>query len=136
MNTKPRNNALDKCPASSTKPSLATKANRNKPAAKTRRSISPVVTGPATNPAEPASQASKQARLLALLQSAQGATTEQIIQTTGWQPHSIRGIISGVLRKKMGLVVVLERAESGERRYRIQSPVMADERHDSDTVPA
>jgi hypothetical protein len=39
--------------------------------------------------------------------------------TTGWQPHSVRGAISGLLRKRLGLNVVLTRNAAGERVYRI-----------------
>lgn len=38
---------------------------------------------------------------------------------TGWQPHTVRGAISGMLRKKLGFNVVLARSDSGERVYRI-----------------
>lgn len=46
---------------------------------------------------------------------------------TGWQAHSVRGVISGVLRKKLGLKVICESpTESGERLYRIvDSAVLA-----------
>jgi hypothetical protein len=58
------------------------------------------------------------------------------MHATGWQAHSIRAYISSTLRKKLGLVVVLEHHESGERRYRTQSPVMPDVHKDGNTVPA
>ena len=38
---------------------------------------------------------------------------------TGWQPHTVRGAISGMLRKKLGLNVVLAHKDSGERVYRV-----------------
>lgn len=38
---------------------------------------------------------------------------------TGWQLHTVRGAISGMLRKKLGLSVVLARNDSGERVYRV-----------------
>ena len=44
---------------------------------------------------------------LAALRRPQGATSLQLILTTGWQPHTARGAISGMLRKKFGLNVVL-----------------------------
>ena len=46
-------------------------------------------------------------------------TSLQLILTTGWQPHTVRGAISGMLRKKLGLKVVLAHNESGERVYRV-----------------
>ncbi|MFM9917552.1 MAG: DUF3489 domain-containing protein, partial [Rhizobacter sp.] len=46
---------------------------------------------------------SKQARLISLLNAAPGATLEQMMSLTGWQAHTVRGTISGVLRKRLGL---------------------------------
>ena len=61
---------------------------------------------------------SKQAKLLALLQRPQGASLQDLIAATGWQAHSVRGALSGVIRKKLGLNVKLVRQESGNV-YRI-----------------
>jgi hypothetical protein len=47
----------------------------------------------------------KQARMIELLQRSEGATVEQIAAATGWQHHTIRGAISGALKKKLGLTV-------------------------------
>jgi hypothetical protein len=47
----------------------------------------------------------KQARMIELLKRPQGATVEQIAAATGWQHHTIRGAISGALKKKLGLTV-------------------------------
>lgn len=62
---------------------------------------------------------SKQSQLITLLRSAPGATLPQMTELTGWQPHTVRGTISGVLRKKLGLSVACEAGESGVRVYRI-----------------
>ncbi len=48
-----------------------------------------------------------------------GATIAQMMADTGWQAHSVRGAISGMLRKKLGLNVALVHNESGERVYRV-----------------
>ena len=48
-----------------------------------------------------------------------GATIQDLAIVTGWQVHSVRGVISGVLKKKLGMTVVSEKNESGERRYRL-----------------
>src|ERR1700675_4048249 len=61
---------------------------------------------------------SKQERVLGLLQASSGATIEKISQVTGWQSHSVRGFLAGVVRKKLGLTLQSEKAE-GERVYRI-----------------
>jgi len=58
-------------------------------------------------------QPSKQGLLLSLLRSATGATVIQMAEATGWEHHTIRGTISGVLRKKMKLNVVTEKADGG-----------------------
>ena len=61
---------------------------------------------------------SKQAQLMALLSRPSGASMEQLMETTGWQRHSIRGVVSGVLKKKLGLTVTSKIV--GENRvYRI-----------------
>ncbi|QOJ23869.1 MAG: DUF3489 domain-containing protein [Gammaproteobacteria bacterium] len=57
--------------------------------------------------------------LVVALRRPQGATSLQLMQVTGWQPHTVRGAISGMLRKKLGLNVVLTHNNSGERVYRV-----------------
>jgi hypothetical protein len=47
----------------------------------------------------------KQARMIEMLKRPKGATVEQIAAATGWQNHTIRGAISGALKKKLGLTV-------------------------------
>ncbi len=64
----------------------------------------------------------KQALLIDLLKRKQGATIEAIVAATGWQPHSVRGAISGTLKKKLGLAVTSEKPGDGPRRYRIVAP--------------
>lgn len=61
---------------------------------------------------------SKQAQVVALLGRAQGATVEEIATAMGWQHHTVRGLISGALKKKLRLAVVSEKTERG-RVYRI-----------------
>ena len=61
---------------------------------------------------------SKQAKLIGLLQRPEGASMEDLMETTGWQRHSIRGLLSGVLRKKLGLDVSFM-ADGNSRIYRI-----------------
>ncbi len=61
----------------------------------------------------------KQALLIDLLKRKNGATIEKIVAATGWQPHSVRGAISGTLKKKLGLMVTSQKPGDGPRRYRI-----------------
>ncbi len=64
----------------------------------------------------------KQAILIDLLKRKKGATIEKIVEATGWQAHSVRGAISGTLKKKLGLAVTSEKPGDGPRRYRILAP--------------
>ena len=62
----------------------------------------------------------KQSQVIALMQREDGASLAELIDATHWQPHSVRGVISGILRKKLGLnVTCTSLPESGENRYRI-----------------
>jgi hypothetical protein len=67
----------------------------------------------------PVRPGTKLAALVVTLHCPQGATNLQLMLATGWQPHSVRGAISGLLRKRLGLNVVLTRNAAGERVYRI-----------------
>ena len=61
----------------------------------------------------------KQEQMIGLLRRPEGASIEEMAKATSWQNHSVRGVISGVLKKKLGMTVVSEKNESGERRYRL-----------------
>jgi Protein of unknown function (DUF3489) len=56
-------------------------------------------------PAEKLRAGTKQAQMIDMLKRPEGATVEQIAAATGWQHHTIRGAISGALKKKLGLTV-------------------------------
>ncbi|CAJ0878101.1 MAG: DUF3489 domain-containing protein [Proteobacteria bacterium] len=62
---------------------------------------------------------SKQAQVIAMLQRPEGATLRQIMDSTGWQAHTVRGTLAGALKKKLGLTIVSERSPGGERVYRL-----------------
>jgi hypothetical protein len=68
-----------------------------------------------------ARESSKKAAILAMLRSRTGATLPEIMEATGWQPHTVRGFIGGVIGKQLGLKVESTRTEAGERRYRIMA---------------
>jgi Protein of unknown function (DUF3489) len=61
---------------------------------------------------------SKQDRIVAMLRAPSGATIDAMVDATGWQQHSVRGFLAGVIRKKLGLNLVSAAAEGG-RIYRI-----------------
>ena len=71
-------------------------------------------------PGDGARQGSKTEKVLDLLKRSGGASLKEIMKATDWQPHSVRGFISGTLGKKMGLKVESTKAESGERIYSIK----------------
>lgn len=60
----------------------------------------------------------KGAAIEQLLARASGASLAEMARVTGWQPHSLRGFMSGTLTKRRGLTVISEKF-NGERRYRI-----------------
>ncbi len=61
----------------------------------------------------------KLGQLEAMLRRADGATIEQISKSLDWQAHSVRGAMSGALKKKQGLTIASEKLEDGRRIYRI-----------------
>ncbi len=61
----------------------------------------------------------KQAALIEMLRTPEGATLAEIAAATGWQSHTVRGAIAGALKKKLGLVVMSEKVEGRGRVYRL-----------------
>lgn len=62
---------------------------------------------------------SKSDSVLKKLRSARGVTVGQMMESTGWQAHSVRGFLSAVVRKKLGLTLMSEVGKDGQRRYRV-----------------
>jgi hypothetical protein len=67
--------------------------------------------------ADGARPGSKTAKLLELLRRPGGATAKELMKATGWQPHSVRGFLSGMVGKKMGLTIESAKREDGARVY-------------------
>ena len=69
-------------------------------------------------PVTPFREGSKGAAVTQLLQQDDGASIDELMSASGWQAHSVRGFLSGTLKKKHSITVLSERTD-GERRYRI-----------------
>jgi hypothetical protein len=61
----------------------------------------------------------KQAMLITLLRTPDGATMDEIVAATGWLAHTARGAMSGALGKKLGLDVTSEKDATRGRVYRL-----------------
>ena len=63
----------------------------------------------------------KQERVLTLLSRPQGVSLEEMMQTTDWQQHSVRGFLAGTVKKKLGFSLTSLKPNGGVRRYRIET---------------
>ena len=63
----------------------------------------------------------EQDAVIAMLQRPEGATVDEVASATGWQRHTVRGVFSGALKKKLGLTLASAKEERG-RVYRIGAP--------------
>jgi hypothetical protein len=75
----------------------------------------------ATKAQSKARSGSKTESVLDLLKRPNGATLQELMKTTSWQAHSVRGFLSGTVRKKLGLDVVSTKGEDGERSYSVKA---------------
>ena len=97
----------------SVKRTTARKAGQLKPATKPAAHQRPRFAAQPTTRRE-----SKKALIIAMLRAPAGATIETMGRAAKWQPHSVRGFLAGVVRKKLGLTLVSTDGENG-RVYRI-----------------
>src|SRR5258708_792499 len=101
--------AARKPPAAATKAKSTRKPGRRKKALKRRPKAKAASRG----------QGTKSAHVIALLEKSKGATLAELMKATGWQAHSVRGFLSGTLRKKMGLKIESTKCGGLERVYSI-----------------
>jgi hypothetical protein len=76
---------------------------------------------PAETPPAPVQRrkGTKQETLIEMLRAEGGATIDEIVEATGWQAHTVRGAMSGALKKKLGLTITSEKIEGRGRTYMI-----------------
>ena len=79
---------------------------------------------PDPEPEADAKRPSKQDAVIALLRRREGATVDEVASATGWQRHTVRGVFSGTLKKKLRLTIASDKEERG-RVYRIAEPPSA-----------
>lgn len=84
-------------------------------------SVSQMVEKP-TAPAPNKQSASKSELVLRALKRKSGVRLDELCKLTGWQAHSVRGFLSGTVRKKMGVEVVRQHDAKGVTRYSISKP--------------
>jgi len=63
----------------------------------------------------------KQAQIIAMLQRPEGATVAEMVAATGWLAHTVRGCISGALKKKLGLPIAAEKVEGRGMVYKLSA---------------
>ena len=97
--------------------------------AKTSKASKPA----AVNTSKSLSAVSKQARVIAMLQSPTGATIAAMMKETDWQQHSVRGFLAGVVRRKLKLKLLSKKVD-GKRIYRISGGAKVD--HEPSKHPA
>ena len=76
---------------------------------------------PDPEPPSDAKRPSKQDAVIAMLRRPEGATVDEVARATGWQRHTVRGVFSGTLKKKLGLTLASTKEQRG-RVYRVGEP--------------
>jgi Protein of unknown function (DUF3489) len=127
--------ATSPAPAPEGKPKAAKKASRAPQGAKVaKKKGKSGKSGKSAKKATPAKKAPKGAKkaksaragsktdkVLELLKRPGGVTAKELMKATGWQPHSVRGFLSGTVGKKMGLTITSNKGEGGERSYFVKA---------------
>ena len=63
----------------------------------------------------------KSEQIISLLKLNNGASIEELAKATNWQEHSLRGFLSGTVKKKLSLEVISSREVKKDRRYQIRA---------------
>lgn len=123
----PEDTATSEAPVESGKPKAnktAKRAPQGAKGAKTKgksaKKATPAKTAPKAKKTAKVREGSKTDQVLELLKRPRGVTAKELMEVTGWQPHSVRGFLSGTIGKKMGLTVTSTKGEDGERTYSIK----------------
>ena len=108
-------------------PSEALKDRKTAKVARVKRGRGPAKKAPEIPAVAAAAAASPKGKLgivVALLRRPNGASLEELMAATGWQKHSVRGALSGAVKKKLGLPVISEKVD-GARVYRLEAEAAA-----------
>lgn len=97
---------------------MASSLSKQKPAAR-KQLARRTPTRSSAKLAKPTSSNTKHSKIIAMLGSVAGTTITALMKATGWQQHSVRGFLAGVVRKKLKLNLVSERKDDKDRVYRI-----------------
>lgn len=105
--------------------SVKTKHSRKAPSSNSHATgrTKQVARGTVQAPLQPATSfsTSKHHRILALLVQSNGASIPELAEATGWQQHSLRGFLSGTVKKKLGMNLTSSKGEGEDRRYRVEA---------------
>lgn len=111
---------MPKSPQSKVSKANATKAPKAKKQILKRRqpkNKTPDDTAPVSN--SKAAKLTKSGQCLTLLRRSEGATMAALMAATGWQSHSVRGFLSGAVKRKLGLTVTSVVGQDGVRSYHV-----------------
>ena len=119
--TKKATRAPRRAPVAPAKGKSGKKASRAKKGAQAKKPAKGAKPAGKPKPAADARTGSKTSTILDLLKRPGGVTAKELMNVTGWQPHSVRGFLSGTVGKKMGLAVISAKRDDGERTYSIKA---------------
>ena len=115
------NDTISERPANTAAPNTTPKPSQKKSRARAAQRRGQPAGRTKTKQAPAARPGSKTAKILRLLQRPGGASLPELRKATGWQAHSVRGFLSGALKKKMGLRILSAQRENGQRIYRLSA---------------